>query len=90
MEAKTFRLWAVEHLVRWPNRLHVLLVVLVPIVVVSDGFAFRFTWFGLLLVVAVVGSFVFRVWRWDHHRLPGASDDGGSSSQPAVSVESTP
>jgi hypothetical protein len=69
MEANTFRLWATDHLVIWPNRLHVLLVVLVTPIVVIDGFADQFTWFGLLLVAGLIGSLVLRVWRWDRRRL---------------------
>ena len=70
MEAKSFRLWATERLVVWPNRLHLLLIVLVIPIVVS-----HVTWFGLLLVSCLMGSLVFRVWRWDQRRLrePSAS-----------------
>jgi hypothetical protein len=64
MGAKAFRLWATERLVLWPNRLHLLLIVLVIPLVAS-----HVTWFGLLLVSCLIGSLVFRVWWWDQRRL---------------------
>jgi hypothetical protein len=71
MVANTFRLWATEKLITWPNRLHVLLIVMVTPVVIIDAFANRFTWLGLLLATVLIGSLVLRVWRWDRRHVDG-------------------
>ena len=68
MTSGSIRLWAIEHLVIWPNRLHVLLAGLLTVMAVAIGIDYGFNWFGLLLVAAIDGSLVFRVWHWDRQR----------------------
>ena len=68
MPSETVRLWAIEHLVMWPNRFHVLLAGLLTILVVATGIAYGFYWFGILLVVVIDGSLALRVWQWDRQR----------------------
>ena len=63
MDLETVRLWATEELAWWPNRLHVLLAVLAAVVVLSTP-----TVLAVLLLVASVGSLLWRIHLWDRQR----------------------
>jgi len=69
VKQNTFRLWATEHLVTWPNRLHLLAISLVGVAFVGGPAQPSFPTFGLILELCLVGSLMIRVWRWDRHRL---------------------
>lgn len=63
MELETVRLWATEELAWWPNRLHVLLVVLAAMVLIGTPSMVSF-----LVLVGAVGSLLWRIHLWDRQR----------------------
>lgn len=63
MELETVRLWATEELVWWPNRLHVLLVVLAAVTTVAAPSVVT-----ALFLLATVGSLLWRIHLWDRQR----------------------
>ena len=73
MAPGTVRLWAIEHLVIWPNRLHVLVAGLLTLILIPAFFTGAFDWFGVLSVATIDGSLVLRVWVWDRRRLRDAN-----------------
>lgn len=63
MDLETVRLWATEELAWWPNRLHVVLVVLAAVAVVGT-----LSVFTVLLFALAVGSLLWRIHVWDRQR----------------------
>lgn len=74
MHSSVFRLWAIEHLSIWPNRLHVLLALAVPIIVVAESIVGHFFWQPAVLAVGLVASLFARVWLWDRQRSDASSN----------------
>lgn len=63
MDLETVRLWATEELAWWPNRLHVLLVVLAAVVLLGTPSIVAF-----LVLVGAAGSLLWRIHVWDRQR----------------------
>lgn len=63
MDLETVRLWATEELAWWPNRLHVLLVVLAAVVLVGTPSMVTF-----LVLAGTTGSLLWRIHLWDRQR----------------------
>lgn len=71
MDFVAFRLWAIEHLSIWPNRVHLLLAVVIPIVVLADLVVGQGSLVGVLVAIGLVVSLPLSVWRCNR---PGMVD----------------
>lgn len=63
MDLETVRLWATEELAWWPNRLHVLLVVLAAVLLFSAPSVVT-----VLLLAGAAGWLLWRIHLWDRQR----------------------
>ena len=63
MDLETVRLWATEELAWWPNRLHVLFVVLAAVLLFSAPSVVT-----VLLLAGAAGWLLWRIHLWDRQR----------------------
>lgn len=63
MDSATVRLWATEQLWWWPNRLHVLAIVLYGSLALMG-----WQWQHLVVEAVLVGWLVWRIHQWDQQR----------------------
>jgi len=63
MDLETVRLWATEELAWWPNRLHVLLVILAAVLLFSAPSIVT-----VLLRAGAAGWLLWRIHVWDRQR----------------------